>query len=97
MIVHNMKQTFINFLILMASAENSIKIKREKMVHLLKKTEDLQNERRIEKVASTSQSLCGSSYQDYWGYEINCTSTIVSKSSWKCTKKLYFYVPLRTI
>ena len=60
-------------------------------------TEDLQNERRIEKVASISQSLCGSSYQDYWGYEINCTSTIVSKSSWKLTKKFYFYVPLRTI
>ena len=97
MIFQNMKQTFINFLILMASAENSIKFKREKMVHLLKKTEDLQNERKTEKVASISQSLCGSSYQDYWGYEINCTSTIVSKISWKFTKKFYFYVPLRTI
>ena len=81
----------------MASAESSIKIKREKMVHLLKKTEDLHNERRKERVASTSQKLCDSSFQDYWGYEINCTSTIVSKSSWKFIKKFYFYVPLRTI
>ena len=62
-------------------AESGIKIKREKMIHLLKKTENLQIERRKEKVASMSQKWCGSSYQDHWGYEINCTSTIVSKGS----------------
>ena len=74
-----MRLTFINFLIIMDIAESGTKIKKEKLIQLLKKTEDIQIERRKEKVVSISQKLCGSSYQDHWGYEINCTSTIVSK------------------